>query len=38
MQDGMREEEMKLNVVEQALAEMSRLEKMVLRMSTTVSL
>ena len=38
MQDGVREEELKLNEVEQALAGMSRLETLVLEMSRHVSL
>ena len=38
MQDGVREEELKLNEMEQVLAGMSRLEKMVLGMSSHVSL
>ena len=38
MQDGVREEELELNEMEQALAGMSRLEKMVLGLSHRVSL
>ena len=38
MQYGVREEKLKLNEMEQALAGMSRLEKMVLGMSRHVSL
>ena len=38
MQDGVREEELKLNEMEQALAGMSGPEKVVLGMSPSVSL
>ena len=38
MQDGVREEELKLNEMEQALAGMSRLETLELGMSSHVSL
>ena len=38
MQDGLREEELKLNEMEQALAVMSKLKKLVLGMAYDVSL
>ena len=38
MQDGVREEDLKLNEMEWALAEMCQLEKMVLGLSHRVSL